>query len=169
MLSYRITKYDPTLRNVSGAYLPDEWTSYCDVELGRVSLADYERVEHSYVLAAQAILREAGVQELSIAGLEDSDARARVKNDDKLSVENLNRVLIDVLRNQYWCRLEGENAFVHLGYDYYMYVGVPKACKKSEAATIDLGLFVERFPSPLCSRWPLQLLQMNIRIVSLCA
>jgi hypothetical protein len=53
-----------------------------------------------------------------------------------------------VLREEFWCRLEGPEAFVHFGYDYYLYVGVPRACPEAEQATRRAGLFVESFRSP---------------------
>ena len=33
--------------------------------------------------------------------------------------------LRDVLREAFWCRFEAADAFIHVGWDYYMYVGVP--------------------------------------------
>ena len=53
-----------------------------------------------------------------------------------------------LLRAEFWCRLEGTESFVHVGYDYYMYVGVPAACPSAEASARQFGLFVEPFRSP---------------------
>jgi len=46
------------------------------------------------------------------------------------------------------CRLEGADAFVHVGWDYYMYVGVPRPCPAACRQANDLGLYVEDFASP---------------------
>lgn len=51
------------------------------------------------------------------------------------AIEALRRML----REDFWCRLEVEGAFLHVGYDYYMYVGVPSPCPRAEALALRLG------------------------------
>jgi len=74
VLEFRVTKYDPALRDASGAFTGDEWTSFDDIgeTFSGVTLsgASYRCVEDSYVAAATAFMREAGVKSLVIAGLE---------------------------------------------------------------------------------------------------
>ena len=53
-----------------------------------------------------------------------------------------------VLREEFWCRFEGQDAFVHVGYDYYMYVAVPHAVPQAVLLAQQVGLFVEPFESP---------------------
>jgi hypothetical protein len=53
-----------------------------------------------------------------------------------------------MLRGDFWCRLESAGAFVHVGYDYYVYVGVPVESPEAAALARQLGLFVEPFRSP---------------------
>lgn len=54
-----------------------------------------------------------------------------------------------VLREEAWGKLGVPGkAYVHFGYDYYMYIGVPSKCGRSIAIARDLGLFVERIRSP---------------------
>jgi hypothetical protein len=53
-----------------------------------------------------------------------------------------------MLREELWCRLEGQSGFVHIGWDYYMYIGVPHRCPKAEFLVEELGLHPELFPSP---------------------
>jgi hypothetical protein len=65
-----------------------------------------------------------------------------------LPPEKAAEVIRRVLREEFWCRLEGPEAFVHLGYDYNMYVGVPHPCPEAEQLARRLGLFVEPFHSP---------------------
>jgi hypothetical protein len=57
-------------------------------------------------------------------------------------------VLRSLLREEYWCRLESETAFVHVGWDYYMYISVLKSCPLAESIAQNRGLFVEQFRSP---------------------
>jgi hypothetical protein len=52
------------------------------------------------------------------------------------------------LREEFWCRLETEDRFLHFGYDYYMYVGVKTTCSASITFAREVGLFVEQFDSP---------------------
>ena len=52
------------------------------------------------------------------------------------------------LRAEIWCRLVAPGAFVHVGYDFYLYVGVSVACPRAIAAATGRGLFVEEFSSP---------------------
>jgi len=53
MSAYRITKYNPNLRDKWGSYLPDEWTSVLDIgkqyPSGLLNVRDYLIVEDSYV------------------------------------------------------------------------------------------------------------------------
>lgn len=55
---------------------------------------------------------------------------------------------VGVLREQFWCRLEGPSSFVHIGCDCYMYVGVSKPCNRSLELSTKLGLFAEPMSSP---------------------
>jgi hypothetical protein len=57
-------------------------------------------------------------------------------------------VLRALLREEYWCKLESDSAYIHVGYDYYMYVGVPAECREAVAEATRLGLFVEPMQSP---------------------
>ena len=56
--------------------------------------------------------------------------------------------MAQVLREELWCRLEGDRGFVHFGFDYYMYVGVASACPEAQRLAAQLGLFVEEMRSP---------------------
>lgn len=153
MPSYRVTKYDPQFRTASGCYTRDEWTSVSDI--GKryngvtLSRAEYERVEAAYIDTALAFLNEAGVASLQIQDLEDHHQVASCyANGESLTSKELKAVLRSLLREEFWCRLEGHEAFVHIGYDFCMYIGVPCACPGAEALADQLGLFVELFRSP---------------------
>ena len=65
------------------------------------------------------------------------------------AAQKLIEALKSLLREEFWCRLEGEHgSYIHVGWDYYLYVGVPCVPSASiEAAQAD-GLFVESFESP---------------------
>jgi hypothetical protein len=69
-------------------------------------------------------------------------------NGTVLSLEQVGDVIRQMLREELWCRLEGQSGFVHIGWDYYMYIGVPHRCPKAEFLVEELGLHPELFPSP---------------------
>ena len=61
----------------------------------------------------------------------------------------LETVVRHLLREALWCRLEDDaGRYIHVGYDYYMYLGVDRNCPESEALAKRRGLFVEEFRSP---------------------
>jgi hypothetical protein len=151
--SYRITKYNPALRDAAGAFLGSEWTSIADVGASfagkELSLAEYERVEAAYVSAAQSFLVEASVATLQVQGVENSGGGLAAPAEGAvIEVRAIPSILVGLLRDSFWCRLESASAFVHVGYDYYMYVGVPSRCPVSERKAAEAGLFVENYSSP---------------------
>jgi hypothetical protein len=159
VFEFRVTKYDPAHRDRRGAYTRDEWISVS--EIGQafdgmvLTEAEYQRVEDAYATAAVAFLREAGVLSLAVAGLEN---RAQVPlpfaEGSQLGLAEVGEIVRRMLREEFWCRLEDKEAFVHVGYDYYMYIGVPRSCPGAEALARQLSLFVEPFRSPYSEQRP---------------
>lgn len=154
MYEYRITKYNPKFRSPSGAYTKAEWTSICEV--GKtiaghlVTHAEYATVESAYVASALEFLDEAGVSSLIVHGLEN---RRRYpiafSGGAQFGREELAVAFQDVLREKYWCRFERTaEAFVHFGWDYYMYLGTTKLCTSAIEQAHRQGLFVEECESP---------------------
>ena len=156
MLQYRVTKYDPRFRNASGAFTRDDWTSVSDIGLKfngvPLTPAAYIRVENAYVSSAISFLTEAGVNSLAIDSLEnhrEHQATTSTLTDghdcNLLACADIARLN---LRAEIWCRLIADFAFLHFGYDYYMYVGVPFECPNAVKYATEAGLFVEPFDSP---------------------
>jgi hypothetical protein len=150
---YRITKYNPAYRDQTGAYLREDWISISGIGKsfnGEVLTRDeYERVENAYITAALAFLHEAHLSSLRVAGLENPRGLPLAISEGRiLSLEQVGDVIRRNLREEFWCRLEGTNGFVHIGWDYYMYVGVAHPCPTARARAAELGLFVEELPSP---------------------
>ncbi len=153
MFEFRVTKYDPAYRDSTGVYGREEWIAMSDIGhffAGKaLAEAEYQRVEDAYVTAAVAFLREAGVPSLAVAGLENhAGVPLLFAEGSSLSPAEVGAVVRRLLRGEFWCQLEGGEAFVHVGYDYYMYVGVPCQCPGAVALARHLGLFVESFRSP---------------------
>jgi len=152
MYQYRVTKYDPALRDENGRYTREEWISFSQVgEL--VPFEEYARVEMAYIDTALAFLRENKVGELRVKGLENSkEPSASFIEGKQLTLGELEPAFRSVLREELWCRFESRSAYVHFGWDYYMYVGVSSECPSARGIAKKLGLFVEDFKSPHTER-----------------
>jgi hypothetical protein len=148
-----VTKYDPAHRDRRGVYTRDEWTAVSDIGQAFAGVVltepEYRRVEVAYATAAVAFLREAGVSSLAVTGLENAAAiPLPFAEGASVALAEVGEVVRRMLREEFWCRLEGAGAFVHVGWDYYMYIGVPRPCPAAVALAGQLGLFVEPFRSP---------------------
>ena len=153
MHQYRISKYDPSLRSPSGAYRLDEWTSRADIgkTFGGVLLTEerYLCTEQAYLETAATFLGEAGITELKVVGLENHGQCPTAPLDgSSIKTEDVPVVLRSLLREDFWCKLECESAFIHVGYDYYMYIGTSVDCAGATAFAQGNRLFAETFKSP---------------------
>jgi len=151
MNQYRVTKYNPEDRNTDGTYNRNEWTSISDVG-GIVSKKEYEEVENSYIESAMSFLEEQDISELKITYLENhqnyKESNFVLETGVKLNSTQIKEALKSILRENYWAKLENNNSFIHIGYDYYMYIGVPNESKQAKSLAESKGLYVELFNSP---------------------
>lgn len=149
---YRVTKYNPKLRGPNNEYHRDEWILFTQIgqSFGGVVLTEeeYKRIERAYIKAALAFLGESGITALRVEGLETRQQPLKFHEGDSLSLEQLPDVLERILREEVWCRLQANEAFVHFGWEYYMHIGVPRPCPVAERTASELGLYVEEFASP---------------------
>ncbi|MGA2814114.1 MAG: hypothetical protein ABSG16_22160 [Candidatus Acidiferrum sp.] len=118
---YRVTKYNPTFRNQSGAYTKAEWTIFGQIGQtfsGVVLTSDeYERVEAAYIQSALSFLRESGLLSMRIAGLENSRKQPLdFQNGSVMPLDRIGEVTQQILREEFWCRLEGNEGFLHFGW-----------------------------------------------------
>ena len=153
MKEYRVTKYDPALRGSNGEYKGDDWIMFSQIgqSFGGVVLTEqeYKRVERAYANAAMAFLTESGITKLRVKGLENPRRQPLdFAEGSVLTLDRIPDVIGRILREEFWCRLEADDAFVHFGWDYYMYVGVSCDCRLAERTATELGLYVEEFASP---------------------
>jgi|JI10StandDraft_1071094.scaffolds.fasta_scaffold81402_3 hypothetical protein len=150
---YRVTKYNPDFRDSSGAYKREDWTSHSDIGTffsgEKLTEKCYLEVESAYLEAATSFLSEAEIYSLSVVGIENRRADLDAPREGSvIQLEHVKTVLCALLRENYWCKLESDHAFIHVGYEYYMYSSVPCVCTQAKQHTIRMGLFVESFPSP---------------------
>ncbi|WP_326826804.1 hypothetical protein [Streptosporangium sp. NBC_01756] len=175
MLDYRfrVTKYDPRLRNESGAFIGDDWT--CISEIGQVfdgqvlTRERYEQVEAAYLKAVELFAQESGITELAVRtplfgrdfapgpllpgyGPTTSGLLSEEFYDGRqVSLpEGLELVRAMLREDGVWCRLEAEGRFsAEVGWDYYLYVNSHQPCSQAVDEGHRLGLFVEEdFTSP---------------------
>jgi hypothetical protein len=110
---------------------------------------EYRRVEDVYVAVALSFLCESGQSALTVSGLENNRKYAiEFCEGSVLGLEQVGSVIRLILREKFRCRLEGPASFLHFGWDYYMYAGVPCPCPASQELAKKLRLFVEESPSP---------------------
>jgi len=169
MQEWRVTKYNPQLRDSLGRYQVNEWSGASDIgetfDGKELTIDEYLHMEDLYIQSVNWFLRESDVQSLQIMGLESQKeygpAVKRYKLGDLLTensrhadqmwvggtdLENVCRLN---LRSLIWCKLELSNEFfVHFGYDYYMYIGSKCPCQEAIQKTQEVGLYVEPFLSP---------------------
>ncbi|MGM9552534.1 MAG: hypothetical protein ACI3XA_09805 [Clostridia bacterium] len=158
---YRITKYDPKLRDEKGHYLLDEWTSIFDV--GKVfneklvTMEDYLKCENGYIQAIVTVLKDNSVTKMHIVGLERHDERdisdlsdrektllRNIRNGMGLNLDEIKTVVKLVLRELMWCKLcSFAEMEINFGYDYYMYIKSNNLKKDTVQKLYSYGMFVE--------------------------
>lgn len=146
-MEYRVTKYDPKLRDIHGRFLVNEWTSFSDIGTS-VTEIDYEATEKAYIETALAMLEETDCKGLFVVKLESTGNEPDIREGDYLELQKLETAFRCVLREEAWCRFENLSHFVHFGYDFYMYVGTPEICSQAIEFAKYSGLYVEDFRSP---------------------
>ncbi|WP_196443421.1 ATP-grasp domain-containing protein [Planomonospora sp. ID67723] len=145
---FRVSKYDPALRDEQGVFLGDDWTAISEVGevFGGVVLTRerYEAVEDAYLQAVALLAGESGVERLTVRQPEG----AALPEGKNLALEEALEVVRAMLREGTWCRLEDGNRFhVYAGYDYYLHVASSEPCGEAVGRIHRLGLFVEDEPA----------------------
>lgn len=157
MFEYRVTKYDPGNRDRDEGYCVDEWTSWSHV--GEIfgnrllTIQDYWKVEDAYVIAAVHMLSESGVDSLCVSGLKNEanyvPETFDLREGAVLAGNQLQHAVRCLLREYFWCRLEDDGkAYLHVGPDLHLYIGVPRPVPESIGTAHEAGLFVCAFASP---------------------
>lgn len=166
---WRVTKYNPDLRDENGYYtLQEEWT--CPSEIGKVfegrvfTLEDYLYAEAAYINAIVHFMFDSGINTLRILQLikldisysdkssilyENDFDQIKLEEDLIVSEKEIRTIAKMVLRNFIGCSFYSkERFFVHFGWDYYMYIGSYEECLSAIKNAENEGLFVEDFKSP---------------------
>ncbi|WP_203731927.1 hypothetical protein [Paractinoplanes durhamensis] len=134
---WRLTKYDPADRDEQGRYL-----GTADID------SDRGPVEAAYLASVAAFAAETGVESLAIRE-PSAPMDADIHHDGvEVSVDRALELVRSMLRGERgFCRLEaGDDFFVHVGWDQYVYVGSRIDCPRSVVFAEDHGLFAEPIP-----------------------
>lgn len=150
---YRISKYDSKYRNSEGVFTNDDWTSIHDV--GKTfnkkifTFPEYKYVESKYLSVIKAICIYENVSNMQIVALEDYFNVCEFCNGSLLTgIDKILEVAKACLREEYWCKLNGNGFFFHFGYDYYLYVCCSLDYEIMNKLVKECGLFVEQMESP---------------------
>lgn len=156
MFNFRVSKYDPQLRDEFGAFVGDEWTSVFD----DVSIEEFKEIEGRYVQCAISLMKMCNISRLKAIEIEDHfDAAVypecleketryyhecfsenESKTFDQCELEKIIRL---ALREAVWFKLTGEHGFyLHFGYDLYLYIGADMEVPLDSG--VMLGLYIER-------------------------
>ena len=142
---YRVTKYNPKNR-VNGVYTKDEWTSMYHVGRsynGKVfTFKEYLKVEKSYLDVIEQIMKELDIKTIEVR--QGERIFSALNNAAVNSREEVLMIARGVLREDFWCKLEAKDFFIHFGYDYYMYIGADIDDEKMHKIAEENGLFAER-------------------------
>lgn len=148
LVKYRITKYEPMLRNHKGAYMGNDWTSIYDFgDVGRqTTLQLYYDTETAYIDTYMEMLLSKKVSYLTLNHVEIvSDIQECIEKLKTLNVKlsttqiELLRTIHDgcqltlnefpdifklVMRELIWCDLRDYcgNIIIEFGCDYYTYI-----------------------------------------------
>jgi hypothetical protein len=149
-----MTKYDPALRDERGGFTGDDWTSVSDVgdifggEL--LTLDRYLKVESHHLRVVAAFLAEAEADHTVVRGPERYDARWWPVEGERLSRLESVDLVREMLRERGFCRLEApRNVYIHVGSDYYVYLGGDVPSERTRLAAAQVELFVDSpFVSP---------------------
>lgn len=149
---YRVTKYDPALRDGTGAIFRDDWTAISDIGKTfagvRLTLPTYLEVEAHHLVALASFMEESDTSRVRAEGVENSFGTFRVSEGAELSPVEAVEVVRQMLREGGWCRLWDDDRFyIQVGWDYDLYVGTDTSCERSVAMAQERGLFVDDMDS----------------------
>lgn len=112
---YRVTKYDPALRDESGAYTGDDWTMFGQIGQTfagqRLTLATYLDVEARHLVALASFMGENNTASVTAEGVEDARGTFRVAEGSALSAVEATEAVRQMLRDDGWCRLVDHDRF----------------------------------------------------------
>lgn len=155
---WRVTKYDPADRDEQGHYIGREDTD-----------SDHGPVEAAYLATVAAFAKDSGIDTVQIRepsvpivtgvrpDVERFGGLAEIfgghldgyHDGAVVPLDCAAQLVRAMLRGDgVWCRLEaGDDFFVHVGWDQYVYIGSRSDCSTAVAFAAEHGLFAEPLPA----------------------
>lgn len=136
---------------IDGIYANEEWTDYTDIGKtfnGRVfTEPEYLCVEKQYIDSCLAIIKQLSITQMAIVGYEEYEPLDWYDNQD-VSIDVIDKLISDCLRNKCWCKLKSHNIYIHFGYDFYMYIGCKLKPPHIQSICKQFNLYSEVVDSP---------------------
>ena len=162
---WRVTKYDPALRDDQGHYPLGDWSSYSDIgktfngEL--LTYQQYLASETAYMDAARAFLADANLDSLTVVHFDKLPGGFAAAQREGIRLDPTSLKVGSVigrgdladfvrlnLREIIWGKLAVKGLFyLHFGWDFYMYVGSASPSLTAIRHAESCGLFVEPMKS----------------------
>jgi hypothetical protein len=165
-MNYRITKYNQREISIIGDCLGNRWTSFSDLlkENNQNKAFDiYKETEDKYIQIYNDILIQNNIGRMKIIELEynskedaneilindlSSNLLEKIKNNTEYCMNDILDIIKLCLREIIWCKFIYENVYIHIGYDYYTYVGGINLNKELIQKYYNNGIIVEEYYSP---------------------
>jgi hypothetical protein len=108
-----------------------------------------------------SFLEESAVTAVAAEDVENPEAQFHTVEGQTLPPIEAVETVRAMLREEGWCLLrDGDRFYIHVGWDYYLYVGSNCSCRRSVDLAGQLGLFIdEPFASPYLERGSGELLR----------
>lgn len=143
--NYRVTKYNPILRNEKGVFDINfnEWTSFYDYDNPKFSRQNYYLTENAYIYIINKFIELNNSSTFKICAVENKRFKIPYRKvcNDVLMVEFISK---QVLRQKFWCKIESDNMFIHFGYDYYMYIGSKSELNETVINFGGINIYLEK-------------------------
>jgi hypothetical protein len=158
---FRLSKYDPAKRDLTGAFRDQDWVSYSQIgsEIGGRVLrkGEYERVEDAYVETIREMLTEAGLQQVGIERFRRFGKPARdikaFRKGQKVDLDTLSRLTRLTLQDRVEVGFSvPRKMYLHFGFDFLVYIGLARPTPAAKAFASENGLFLEEMASPYRER-----------------
>lgn len=151
MKEYLISKYNPQFR-INGKYIRNEWSGESDIGKkfldGILTQVEYDCTLDRYISCTMDILNSADIEYMTISDLEINVDQVPWKDHQTVKGDVLSLLIRDCLREKCWCRLLHGKAFVHFGYELYLYLGCDLSYEKIVEICTQYNLYVIERKSP---------------------
>jgi hypothetical protein len=159
-MDYRISHYNESNKST-------QWTSVSDVvneNNFEETFEEYKATENKYINILKYLLDKNGIIKMKIYELENNMVfengiveklfdknifdELKIKNGNEYLVKDIVYIIRLCLREIIWCKIVWENIYIHIGYDYYVYIGGLKIDKDYMENELKNGITIEEYKSP---------------------